>query len=82
MSELNTMTEPKKMTEEQVLIDLNDLTEAERGEMIKLGMLTDSGEISENKYPEVHTERPPVLKSPVRYGFQIHQFRTFHYEPM
>ena len=65
MSELNVMSEPKTMSKEKVLIDLNDLTQFEREEMIKLGILNDSGNISDYKYPAVHTDRPPVLKTAV-----------------
>jgi enamine deaminase RidA (YjgF/YER057c/UK114 family) len=65
MSEINVMTESKVMSEDKVLIDLNDLTEAERYEMTKLGILAESGKISEYDYPAVHTDRPPVMKEAV-----------------
>jgi enamine deaminase RidA (YjgF/YER057c/UK114 family) len=49
-------------TEPHTLIDLNQLTKGEREEMLKLGILSDSGDITDNDYPSIHTERPPIEK--------------------
>lgn len=59
------MSETLVMSDQKVLIDLNDLTKAEREEMLKLGILSETGDISEYTYPEVHAGRPPVHKEAV-----------------
>lgn len=46
----------------KVLIDLNKLTDAEKIEMKKLGILSDDNNISESVYPSIHAERPPIEK--------------------
>jgi 2-iminobutanoate/2-iminopropanoate deaminase len=50
------------MDNKQLLIDLNKLTEGERAEMVKLGILTDDRQIKDYLYPQIHKERPPVEK--------------------
>jgi len=50
------------MTENKLLIDLAKLTEGEKIEMKKLGMLSDDATITETVYPEVHKSRPPIEK--------------------
>ncbi|HLN54362.1 MAG TPA: Rid family hydrolase [Bacteroidales bacterium] len=50
------------MDKPQILIDLSKLTEGERTEMQKLGILTGSNEIAGYKFPEIHKDRPPVEK--------------------
>ena len=50
------------MDNKQILIDLSKLTEGERIEMKKLGMLSDSNQVKESVYPLIHKERPPVEK--------------------
>jgi enamine deaminase RidA (YjgF/YER057c/UK114 family) len=50
------------MDNKQLLIDLNKLTEGERTEMVKLGILNDDRQIKDYFYPEIHKERPPVEK--------------------
>ena len=50
------------MTENKLLIDLAKLTEGEKIEMNKLGMLSDDDTITETVYPEVHKSRPPIEK--------------------
>ena len=50
------------MTENKLLIDLAKLTEGEKIEMKKLGMLSDDDTITETVYPEVHKSRPPIEK--------------------
>ena len=52
----------KKNTEESMLIDLNKLTDGEKLEMKKLGILSDENCFVESVYPEIHSERPPIEK--------------------
>jgi enamine deaminase RidA (YjgF/YER057c/UK114 family) len=49
----------------RLLIDLSKLTEGERIEMKKLGILSDDNVIKEYAYPSVHNRRPPVEKNVV-----------------
>ena len=46
----------------KLLIDLNKLTEGEKIEMRKLGILSDANQITETIYPSIHEERPPIEK--------------------
>ena len=46
----------------QLLIDISKLTEGERIEMKKLGILGNDNQVKDYKYPSLHTERPPVEK--------------------
>lgn len=46
----------------QLLIDLTKLTEGERIEMKKLGILTTDNQIRDYKFPSMHADRPPVEK--------------------
>jgi 2-iminobutanoate/2-iminopropanoate deaminase len=50
------------MEEKQVLIDLLKLTDGERDEMKKLGILSDDNRILASAYPSLHKERPPIEK--------------------
>jgi len=51
------------MTEQtKLLIDPETLTEGERIEMIKLGILSPDNKIKDYVYPEIHKERPPIEK--------------------
>lgn len=50
------------MENEKLLIDLSKLTDGERIEMKKLGILSDSNSIIDAVYPSLHTERPPIPK--------------------
>jgi len=50
------------MTNEQLLIDLSKLSDGERTEMKKLGILSDENKITETVFPAVHNERPPISK--------------------
>ena len=47
---------------QKLLIDLDKLTDGEKEEMIKLGILSESNRIKAYKYPEVHLDRPPIEK--------------------
>lgn len=49
----------------KLLIDLSKLTDGERIEMKKLGILSDENKISEFLYPAWHKERPPIEKHAV-----------------
>ncbi|MGB8359272.1 MAG: Rid family hydrolase [Bacteroidales bacterium] len=44
------------------LIDLTKLTEGERIEMKKLGILSENNLVNEYSYPDVHRDRPPIEK--------------------
>ena len=46
----------------KMLIDLTKLTDGEKIEMKKLGILSDDNKIVESVYPPIHTERPPIEK--------------------
>jgi len=50
------------MGEKQFLIDLSKLTDGERVEMKKLGILSDDDSIAESVYPDLHKKRPPIAK--------------------
>jgi enamine deaminase RidA (YjgF/YER057c/UK114 family) len=50
------------MGEIQLLIDLSKLTDGERIEMKKLGILSDDNKFIESVYPSIHNERPPIQK--------------------
>jgi 2-iminobutanoate/2-iminopropanoate deaminase len=50
------------MENKQLLIDLTKLTNGERDEMVKLGILSDMNHITDYVYPTIHSERPPVEK--------------------
>ncbi|HEX2969021.1 MAG TPA: Rid family hydrolase [Bacteroidales bacterium] len=52
------------MNKTQVLIDLSKLTEGERFEMQKLGILA-GNEIAGYEYPEILKKRPPVEKTAI-----------------
>ncbi len=53
------------MTEEQLLIDLSKLTDGEKIEMEKLGIISGNQELQSYNYPAVHLGRPPVEKKAV-----------------
>jgi 2-iminobutanoate/2-iminopropanoate deaminase len=46
----------------ELLIDLNKLTDGERIEMKKLGILSKDNNIGDYQYPSIHNERPPIEK--------------------
>jgi len=50
------------MGEKQLLIDLSKLTDGERIEMKKLGLLTGDDKFKDYVYPAVHADRPPIEK--------------------
>jgi len=50
------------MEKEQFLLDLSKLTDGERIEMKKLGILSDEDKITDSVYPSIHDKRPPVEK--------------------
>lgn len=50
------------MTNRQILIDLAQLTQGEKLEMGKLGILDLDGQITETVIPEIHQTRPPIEK--------------------
>ena len=50
------------MANRQILVDLAGLSEGERIEMRKLGILGKNNEITGTVYPEIHEDRPPIMK--------------------
>ena len=50
------------MDNRQLLIDLSKLTDGERVEMKKLGILSHDNKIGESVYPAIHKLRPPIEK--------------------
>ena len=50
------------MVNRQILIELSKLSDGERIEMKKLGILSDDNEITETVFPSVHADRPPIMK--------------------
>jgi 2-iminobutanoate/2-iminopropanoate deaminase len=50
------------MTDQKILIDLSKLTDGERVEMRKLGILSHDNSITETVIPAVHKDRPPIEK--------------------
>jgi hypothetical protein len=50
------------MENKQLPIDLTKLTNGEREEMMKLGILSDGDHLTDYVYPAIHRERPPVEK--------------------
>ena len=50
------------MTNQKILIDLSKLTEGERVEMRKLGILSADSKITDTVIPAVHKSRPPIEK--------------------
>lgn len=50
------------MESNKLLIDLTRLTDGERIEMKKLGILSDENTIIKSVYPSLHDERPPIPK--------------------
>ena len=54
------------MNSKELLLDLAKLTDGEKIEMKKLGILSEDNHIIESVYPSVHEERPPIEKHVVR----------------
>jgi len=50
------------MGKKQLLIDLSRLTDGERVEMKKLGILSEDNQLRESIYPSIHDQRPPIEK--------------------
>jgi enamine deaminase RidA (YjgF/YER057c/UK114 family) len=66
------------MVNRQLLIDLSNLTDGERTEMMKLGIMSDNTVINNYIYPAVHTERPPIEKFSVHAPHVINE--AFNYQ--
>ena len=65
-------------TKPRELIDLEKLTDGEKLEMAKLGILSDTNQITDFKYPEIHYERPPIAKHAVHAPHTINE--AYNYE--
>lgn len=63
---------------DELLIDLAKLTDGEKIEMKKLGILSDENKIVKSIYPEIHTERPPIEKHVVHAPHVINE--AYNYE--
>jgi enamine deaminase RidA (YjgF/YER057c/UK114 family) len=50
------------MGNKQLLVDLAKLTDGERVEMKKLGILSEDDQVRESIYPSIHDKRPPIEK--------------------
>jgi enamine deaminase RidA (YjgF/YER057c/UK114 family) len=50
------------MNNRPLIIDLSKLTDGERIEMKKLGILSDANSITESVHPSLHDQRPPIPK--------------------
>jgi enamine deaminase RidA (YjgF/YER057c/UK114 family) len=50
------------MAKKQLLIDLTKLSEGERFEMKKLGILSEDNTLNDSVFPAIHKNRPPVEK--------------------
>ncbi len=50
------------MNDKKFLVDLSKLTDGEKIEMKKLGILSDDSQLLEFVYPKVHDTRPPIEK--------------------
>ena len=50
------------LEEKQLLIDLSKLTDGERIEMEKLGILSGDNKMTNYNYPSIHKNRPPIEK--------------------
>lgn len=66
------------MEKSKVLIDLNRLTDGERAEMKKLGILNSEQAVSDYIYPKVHEERPPIEKQAVHIPNTLNE--AYHYQ--
>jgi enamine deaminase RidA (YjgF/YER057c/UK114 family) len=51
-----------EIKKKKLLIDMSKLTDGEKIEMKKLGILSDDNNITESAYPSLHNERPPIEK--------------------
>jgi 2-iminobutanoate/2-iminopropanoate deaminase len=50
------------MNDKKFLVDLSKLTDGEKAEMKKLGILSDESQLLDFAYPQVHNNRPPIEK--------------------
>ncbi len=53
------------ITKENLLIDLSKLSDGEKEEMVKLGMISEDQELQPYNYPAIHLGRPPIEKHAV-----------------
>lgn len=66
------------MDNKQILIDLSRLSEGEKIEMKKLGMLNDENMIKDSVYPALHKDRPPIEKFSVHAPQVINEAYNYH----
>lgn len=53
------------MMDKEMLIKLDELTDGEKDEMTRLGMLSENSQLKDYVYPEDYTTRPPIEKHAV-----------------
>ena len=73
---MESITEVKN--NKKMLIDLTKLTDGEKIEMKKLGILSEDNKIVESVYPPIHVERPPIEKHVVHAPHTINE--AYNYE--
>jgi enamine deaminase RidA (YjgF/YER057c/UK114 family) len=73
---MNNIADIKK--DDGLLIDLSKLTDGEKIEMKKLGILSDDHNIIESVYPSIHEQRPPIEKHVVHAPHVINE--AYNYE--
>ena len=73
---MESITEVKN--NKKMLIDLTKLTDGEKLEMKKLGILSEDNKIVESVYPPIHVERPPIEKHVVHAPHTINE--AYNYE--
>ncbi len=73
---MENITDIKK--DKELLIDLNKLTDGEKIEMRRLGILSEENKIIESVYPSIHAERPPIEKHVVHAPHVINE--AYEYE--
>ena len=72
------MSNTLDIQEKKLLIDLNKLTDGEKIEMKKLGILSEDNTITPTVYPSIHEERPPIEKHVVHAPHTINE--AYDYE--
>ena len=73
---MESITEVKN--NKKMLIDLTKLTDGEKLEMKKLGILSEDNKIVESVYPPIHVKRPPIEKHVVHAPHTINE--AYNYE--
>ncbi len=67
--------------QEKLLIDITKLSNGEREEMIKLGILSEEDKIQSYVYPQIHLERPPLQKHAVHASDELNEAYDYFPRP-